>query len=102
MSICLFMKKKNSSGRCSVKAGGGRERDTIVEASEASSPYTGNRNPNAGGRCSLAMYLSKDLALRHSQTALKQCFGGESPTQPIGIYWGFQAEGHIALSIKTW
>ena len=85
-----------------MKAAGRRKRDTIVEASEASSPYTENRNPNAGGRCSLAMYLSKDLALRYSQTALKQCFGGAPPTQPIGVDWGFQAEGHIAPLIKTW
>lgn len=63
------------SGRCSVKAAGGREKDTIFEASEAPSPYTENRNPDAGGRCSLAMYLSEDLALRYSQTALKWCLG---------------------------
>lgn len=38
------------------------------------------------------MYLSKDFALRYSQTALETVFGGALPTQPIGIYWGFQAD----------
>ena len=36
MSICLIRVDRNSSERYPVKTGGGRERDTIVEASEAS------------------------------------------------------------------
>ena len=44
MSICLIRNDKNSRGRCSVKATGGRQRDTIVDASEVSLPHTENRN----------------------------------------------------------
>ena len=74
MSICLIRKHKNSRGGCSVKAAGGRQRDTIVDASEASPPYTENRNLGRGGRCSLSVYFSMDLALRYSQTVLTRCF----------------------------
>ena len=96
------MKEKNSSGRCSVKAAGGRQSDTIVDASEASPLYTENRNLGWGGRCSLSIYFSMDLALRYSQTVLTRCFEGAPLSQPIGIHGGVQAEAHIAPLIKSW
>ena len=85
-----------------MKAAGGRQRDTTVDASEASPPYTENRNLDRGGRCSLSVYFSMDLALRYSQTVLTRCFEGAPLSQPIGIHVGIQAEAHIAPLIKPW
>ena len=85
-----------------MKAAGGRQRDTIVDASEASPLYTENRNLGWGGRCSLSIYFSMDLALRYSQTVLTRCFEGAPLSQPIGIHVGIQAEAHITPLIKSW
>ena len=93
---------KEFKRRMPSEAAGGRQRDTIVDTSEAPPPYTENRNLGWGGRCSLSVYVSIDLALRYSQTVLTRCFEGAPLSQPTGIHAGIQAEAQIAPLIKSW